>query len=139
LNGEVNLEQAPPANKRERLQWEKELLGLYITSHPLEKFAEKLKEKTFPIADIGHYVARRVRVGGVISRTKKILTKNGNPMLFATIEDRTDKIEVVVFPNSFRKHSQSLQEENVVLICGKVDMKDGTPKLICEEVEELDK
>lgn len=138
FNSNIRLEQAPPATKKERLQWEKELLGLYVSSHPLEKFTNKLKEKAFPIAEIGHYVTRRVRVGGIISRTKKILTKNGNPMLFATVEDRTDKIEVVVFPNSLRRHSEHLREEKVVLISGKVDMRDGTPKIICEEVEELE-
>ncbi len=138
FNSDIRLKEAPPATKKERLQWEKELLGLYVSSHPLEKFANKLKEKAFPIAEIGHYVTRRVRVGGIISRTKKILTKNGNPMLFATVEDRTDKIEVVVFPNSLRRHSKHLHEEKVVLISGKVDMRDGTPKIICEEVEELE-
>ncbi len=138
VNG-IRLEDVPPATKKERLKWEKELLGLYLTSHPLEKFANKLKKNAFPIAEIGHYVARRVRIGGIVSQTKKILTKNGNPMLFATIEDRTDKIEVVVFPRSFRNHSECFQEENIVFVSGKVDMKDGTPKLICEEAEEMEK
>ncbi len=137
FNSDIRLKDAPSATKKERLQWEKDLLGLYVSSHPLEKFANRLKEKAFPIAEIGHYVTRRVRVGGIISRTKKILTKNGNPMLFATVEDRTDKIEVVVFPNSLRRHSEQLREEKIVLISGKVDMRDGTPKIICEEVEEL--
>jgi len=134
---EIKLEKVPPADKQEKLKWEKELLGVYVSAHPLEKFKDFIKSKAFPIADVSYYVKRRVRIGGIISQTKKILTKNGDPMLFATIEDWTDKIEVVVFPRIFQENLGEFEENSIVLVSGKVDNKDGRTKIICESVQKV--
>jgi len=137
---EMRLEKTAPASKKERLNWEKELLGLYITSHPLEDFAEILKQKTLPIAKIVRNLLgteKRVRIGGVISKIKRIITRNGKPMLFVTLEDQTDKVEVIAFPRVVEQNPTSFQENKVVFISGQVSTKDGVPKIICEQIEEI--
>jgi len=140
FNHEIYLKETQPASKREKLNWEKELLGLYITSHPLEDLAQLFRKKAFPIAKIVKDffgVGKRVRVGGVISRIKRIITKNGKPMLFVTLEDQTDKVEVVAFPRVVERKSSLFQENKIVLVSGPVDTRDGVCKVICEDIEEI--
>lgn len=122
----------------EKLKWEKELLGLYITSHPLKNFEKVLEGKTLPITKISQTLAGQlVKIGGVISSIKKIITKTGRPMLFVGLEDQHDKIEIVVFPSIIERNPGLFQENKIVLISGRVDMRDGTPKIICNEIEEI--
>jgi len=128
-----------PVTKSEKLKWEKELLGLYVSSHPLEDFKNVLDKKTIKISKINHNLAqKRIRVGGIISSIKKILTRNGQPMIFMGLEDLEGKIEVVVFPGILAKNNVNVFQENkIVFVLGKVDLKDNVPKIICEEIEEI--
>ncbi len=80
---------------------------------------------------------QRVRVGGIISKIKKIITKNGKTMLFVSLEDLTDKVEVVVFPSILEKNPTPLQENKIVFVSGRVDFRDATPKLLAERIEEI--
>lgn len=129
---------AKPATKLEKLKWEKELLGLYISSHPFEDYKKSLEKKIIDISRIDSgLVNRRVKIGGVISSIKKIITRNGRPMLFMSLEDLSDKIEVVVFPGIIERNRTVIEENKIVLILGKVDIKDNIPKLICEDIEEI--
>lgn len=135
---EPRLEEAEPVEKIDKLRWEKELLGLFVTSHPLEEFREILEKKTLQIRAIsGEFLHRKVRIGGVISKMKKIVTKTGKPMLFMNIEDLSGKIEVVVFPKILERDPAVYEENKIVLCEGKVDVKDGVPKLIADRVREL--
>ncbi len=132
------LKDGPPVPNKQKLDWEKELLGLYISSHPLENVKNYLQKKALPINQLkDQFPRQKIKIGGVISSIKKILTKNGQPMLFVKIEDLTDKAEVVVFPAILEKNLEALQENKIVLITGKVDFRDNSPKLICEEIEEI--
>jgi len=134
----INLASANPASKAEKLSWEKELLGLYVSSHPLEDFKKVLEKKSFAISKIGSaLIGRQVKIGGIISKIKKIITKTGRPMLFLNLEDLTDKIEVVVFPGAIERNPAALQENKVVLVSGRIDMRDGVPKLIADDIEEI--
>jgi DNA polymerase-3 subunit alpha len=138
LNSNLTLKETPPATKRERLDWEKELLGLYVTSHPLEDYRKVLEKKAIQISKLTPSLNhRRIRIGGIISRVKKIITKNGKPMLFVSLEDLSSKIEVVVFPGVMEKNPAVFRENKVVLIHGKLDNRDDVPKLICDSVEEI--
>jgi len=129
---------AKPATSIEKLKWEKELLGLYVTSHPVERFKKFLEKKVLPLSQISQDLAGRVvKIGGVISSIKKVLTKNGKPMLFTKIEDREAKIEVIVFPGTIERYSEIFQQDKVVIIKGRVDTRDGIPKVICEEALEI--
>ncbi len=132
------LKDGPPIPDKQKLDWEKELLGLYISSHPLENVKSYLAKKALPINQLkDQFPRQKIRIGGIISSIKKILTKNGQPMLFVKIEDLTDKAEVVVFPTIFEKFGSAFQENKIVLITGKVDFRDNSPKIICEEIEEI--
>ncbi|MFH1713962.1 MAG: OB-fold nucleic acid binding domain-containing protein, partial [Patescibacteria group bacterium] len=141
FNSEIVLDQAPPAEKSEKLNWEKELLGLFVTSHPLESYRKVLEKHTTRIAELdlslnyNHY--GQISIGGLVSNVKKIITKNGKPMLFAKIEDLTDKIEVVVFPKVMEKNPDAFAENKIVFVRGKLDNRDGVKKIICDYVEEI--
>ena len=132
------LAKADMAKSAEKLKWEKELLGLYITSHPLEQYKAVLEKNTTPISDLLIGGARRsVRVGGIIASLKRIITKTGKPMIFAKLEDMTGKIEVVVFPSIIERDPTLFQENKIVFISGRTDMRDNVPKVVCEDIEEL--
>ena len=132
------LKDSPDTPDKEKLLWEKELLGLYISSHPLENVKSYLQKKALPINQLkDQFPRQKIKIGGIVSSIKKILTKQGQPMLFVKVEDLTDKAEVVVFPTIFEKFGDSFQENKIVLVTGRVDFRDNSPKLICEEIEEI--
>jgi len=138
FNHQIVLKPTPPATKREKLQWEKELLGVFVTSHPLEGLKEIIMKKALPITKIAQeFFGRRVRTLGVISGVKRIITRNGKPMLFVTLEDQTDKMEMVAFPKIVERYPTLFQENKIVFVSGHVDIKDGVPKIICEDIEEI--
>jgi len=137
-----SLQESKPATSQEKLLWEKELLGLYISSHPLENYKDILKTKTLPIKDIRNFTAgvatgRRIKIGGIISSIKKILTKKGKPMMFVKLEDLTDKIEIVVFPGIIEQNPIAFQENKIVFVTGRIDNNSQSPKIICEGIEEI--
>ncbi len=137
-NNGISLSPFPRASKKEKLKWEKELLGLYISSHPLEDFKKIFEEKVLPLFKISQDITGKiVKIGGIISVIKKITTKSGKPMLFVKLEDRTDKIELVVFPSVIEQNPDIFQENKIVMVKGRVDNRDGTPKIICQEIEEI--
>ena len=138
FDNEFHLVPAKSATEKERLTWEKELLGLFISSHPLNSFKKVLEKKALSIAHIANpKPGSSVRIGGIISGIKKIITRSGKPMLFVALEDLTDKIEVVVFPTIIERNPSIFQENKVVMVSGRMDNRDGVPKLICEEIEEI--
>ncbi len=135
---ELKLEDVPPAPKNEMLKWEKDLLGLFVSSHPLEEYEKIIKQKTTPLSQAKKGISgQKVRVGGIISGIKKIITRTGRPMMFINFEDTNDKIEIVAFSDIVEKHSDILKENTIALIVGKVDHRDNAPKIICETIEEV--
>jgi len=140
-NTSFKLKDAQGATDKEKLVWEKELLGLYVSSHPLRSIRNILESRTFPIIKLiatpQIMERKRFRIGGIISSAKKILTKTGKPMLFMGLEDLTDKIEVVVFPSLIENYPNLFQENKIVLIGGRFDNRNGERKFIAEEVEEI--
>ena len=127
-----------PSSELEKLKWEKELLGLYVSGHPLKNYRKIMAEKCLPIADVSQGLAGRVvKIGGVVSGIKKIITKKGQPMLFVNLEDEASRIELVVFPSILENYPAIFQENKIVFVSGKVDMRDNIPKIICNTVEEI--
>ncbi len=135
----LKLREAEAATKRERLTWEKELLGLYVTEHPLQEYAEKLKAtRLTPLKDLETSLNNQmVSVGGMVNSIKKIITKSGEPMLFVKIEDLTSRTEVLVFPKVLARNPGLWQEEKVLKIRGRLSDKDGEPKILCEDAVEI--
>ncbi len=138
LTNNFAMTDVPASQETERLKWEKELLGLYVSGHPVEKYKKIMERKCLPIAQVSQdLIGKLVKIGGVISSVKKIITKTGRPMLFVNLEDDTNRIEVVVFPSTMENYPTSFQENKVVFIKGKVDNRDNVPKIICNTVEEI--
>lgn len=127
-----------PAKPWEKLIWEKELLGLFVSDHPLSSYQSQLKlENVVPIKNITVSTIGSVKIGGMITKTQKIVTKTGRPMIFSWLEDLTSKIEVIVFPNVLEKNPEAWKENTVVVARGKVNDRDGSLKFLCDEVRML--
>ncbi len=138
FNEHIKLIPVKPATNFEKLNWEKELLGLYVSSHPLEDFRDILRKKTVSLNKIkSAFSDQKVLVGGIISNIKKIITKTGKPMLFVKLEDLSDRTEVIVFPGIIERNPTALQENKIVFISGRVNHRDNTPKIIAENIEEI--
>ncbi len=138
FDNQIKLLSSDPATNIEKLTWEKELLGLYVSSHPLNDFQDILAQKTTSLAKIkSAYSDQRVLVGGIISSIKKIITKTGKPMLFLKLEDLSDKAEVVVFPSILERNLPTFQENKIVFISGRIDHRNNEPKIIADNAEEI--
>ncbi len=138
FNNNIYLAASEAATEKEKLTWEKELLGLFISSHPLNNYKNELERRATAISKISNSISRgKVKIGGIISGIKKIITRSGKPMLFVNIEDLNDKIEVVVFPGIIERNPSIFQENKIVMVSGRMDSRNGVPKLICEEIEEI--
>jgi DNA polymerase-3 subunit alpha len=114
-----------PADMHEQLLWERELLGLYLSQHPLEMFETFLAEQTLPLNTIKpEHDGKAVNIGGVISDVREITTKNGQKMAFVKLEDQFGEIEVILFPSSYQQTVGLWERDKVVMIRGKVNAKD---------------
>lgn len=134
----IALKKHPPRPLREVLQWEKEHLGLYVSSHPMESYRSKLPRGGLEIGALSHDKnGAFVTIAGLIGEAKKIVTKRGDPMLFVPVEDMTGRAEVLVFPKILA-HTENVWQEGVIaLIKGTVSDKDGSPKILCEEATKI--
>lgn len=135
----LRLREAAPASKKERLTWEKELLGLYVTEHPLQEYAEKLRQnQALPLGNLTSDLRNQlVLIGGLVSSIQKITTKTGEPMLFVKMEDLTAQTEVLVFPKVLAKNPAVWQTDKVLMVRGRLSERDGAPKILCEEAIEI--
>ncbi len=135
------LPQVAELSSQELLAFEKEMLGFYLTAHPLEKTMAQFthKDHMTPIADISEEtVSQRVQVIGLITQVKKIITRASNAeMAFARIEDLTGSIEVVIFPKTYARTSQLWVRDGVVLVSGKIDQKEDRLMILADEVRVL--
>lgn len=143
----AKLELQPPTEQhdlREQLLWERELLGLYLSQHPLEMFASYLAEQTTPINTLKpEHEGRNVTIGGAITDVREIMTKTGKKMAFVKLEDLTGELEIILFPNSMQETAGIWQRDAVVLIHGKVNAKDrdgnlgSEAKVIVDDAREI--
>ncbi len=135
----LRLAPANPASPTEKLAWEKELLGLFVSGHPLKNYQTQLglEQGLTAIKDISPQKSSIVKIGGIVTKVQKIVTKTGKPMLFSWLEDLTSKIEVVVFPGVLEKNPAAWQENSVLVIKGKINERDGSSKILCDEVKLL--
>lgn len=133
-----------PIDEREQLQWERDLLGLYLSQHPLEAFETYLGEHTVPLNSLetGHD-GKMVTVGGIVTNVREITTKNGRRMAFIKLEDQFGELEIILFPGNYEQHAAMLQQDKVVLIKGKINSRDkdgnstGEVKVLVEDAREV--
>ena len=132
----LTLRDAEVAGKEAKLVWEKELLGVYVSGHPLDKFKEQLANKP----SISHIKTsgrndQEIISAGIIEQFKIIITKKNQRMAFLTLADFTGRIEAVVFPELFKTHSEELAEEKCIAYKSKISIRNGEKTLILDEIK----
>ncbi|MDW8069840.1 MAG: DNA polymerase III subunit alpha [Anaerolineae bacterium] len=133
------LPEVEEVSRREILDWERELVGVYVSEHPMQPVMNRLRDAvTCFLGEIDEsLVGHKVTVVGMVSRVRQIYAKNNKTMAFAELEDAQGSIEVVVFSKLYEQTRALWQEGKVVLVRGTVDNRDGQGlKLICEAVDE---
>jgi DNA polymerase-3 subunit alpha len=127
----LTLNDAPPAEQNEKLIWEKELLGLYVSEHPFNFFRKYLNNYAISLASLkAHRGDDRIISAGVISTIKKILTRKGESMLFVKIEDSISTVELLIFPRLLKESLAIWQAGNTVIIEGTISEKDQDLKIL---------
>ncbi|MDP2693053.1 MAG: DNA polymerase III subunit alpha [bacterium] len=140
LDDKVILKDASQATLDQKLIWEKNLLGLYVSSHPFNYYKEVLGDVVVDLSKIEEYARdKMVVVGGIIESVKKKITKKGSVMMFATIQDLTGSMELLVFPKTYELTQSSWVEGNILCVVGKTPREKGDNKLFVEKVYVLDK
>ncbi len=119
---------------------ERELLGFYVTSHPLSRYAKDLKKYANAASDTIPEMRdqQEVTIGGVVGALKEITTKKGDRMAFVTLQDLRGSTEVIVFPEAYQKHLKLLAQDSVIFISGKISARDETPKILADEIVAMD-
>ncbi|MFA5184587.1 MAG: DNA polymerase III subunit alpha [Patescibacteria group bacterium] len=133
------LSPSAPAEQNEKLNWEKELLGLYVSEHPYNAFRPYLLNYALPLAELrGHKGDDRIITAGIISTIKKIITRSGESMLFVKIEDASMAVEVLVFPRLLKDTVALWREGQAIIIDGKISEKDSDIKILINRAAALD-
>ena len=135
---EIVLPQATSLDPREQLEWERELMGLYVSSHPMSPYNDFLKKKVTRYSSqlAGMKDKTPVTVGGMVMRVRRHQTKTGKDMGFVTIEDMQGPIDLVIFPNAWKQYSQLLQVDKILIVEGKVDGEGNDPKVLVDKISE---
>jgi DNA polymerase III alpha subunit len=130
---------------KERLTWERELLGLYISAHPLDNYDAYFQEQTVPLAEMTQDIdGKKLTIGGLVSSVRTIITKSGTKMAFVKLEDKTSEAEVIIFPNLYEQVGAKLVQDAVIRASGKVSARDrdgnlsSDVKLIADEIQPVD-
>lgn len=142
----ISLIDAPAKHTdKERLTWERELLGLYISAHPLDNYDDYFNEQTVPMSELSSDIdGKAVTIGGLISSVRSIVTKSGSKMAFVKIEDKASEAEIIVFPKLYEVVGGQLLQDAVLRVSGKVNARDRDGnlstdmKLIADEVQIID-
>lgn len=130
------LNKVPPATPMQRLTWEKQFMGLYVSGHPLQGLTKYLKKKVNLINLLTRkHVGKPVTVAGLLTQVKKITTKNGAPMAYLTLEDPTGRLEVTVFSKTFLQYRGLFNEDSVVVLNGRLELRRGMLQLMCQTVQ----
>ena len=129
----------PPSlsyDQRAQLEWERELLGLYVSDHPLTPYLPILKKKithfSGQLGEAGH--KDKVIVAGMVTRFRRHQTKEGKPMGFATLEDIQGNIELILFPKTWDKYGKLIEMDRVLTAEGRVDAEGGEPKILVDKL-----
>jgi DNA polymerase-3 subunit alpha len=128
---------------KEHLMWERDLMGLYLSYHPLQEFELFLSDHSVPIRDIDEkFDGQKVTLGGSISDIREITTRNGEKMAFVKINDLAGEIELVLFPKTYKQYIEIWQRDRIVLVGGRISggrgqRDSGELKLLVDEAREL--
>jgi len=127
------------APRRELLGWEKELLGIYLSEHPLQALAPRTKDVvTADIAELREAGDELVTIACVVTNARKHITKNKQLMMFAQVEDLTGSVEITVFPRTYEATAALWNTDEILLVLARVEERDEEPKLLCEHAVRFD-
>ena len=126
----------------EKLAHEAELMGIYISGHPLDRYKNLMEEMaSMPIANVQDFIGqdqkRSMSLAGQFTAKKNILTKKGDKMCFATLEDLSGKIECIIFPKTFAEYEMMLAGDDPVLVEGTVNLSESPRKILAEKIYKL--
>lgn len=117
--------ETPPFPERSQLTWERELLGIYLSRHPLVEFEAVLQKRATSIVTLDEkWDGRTVTIGGSVADKREITTKNGQKMAFIRFADTSSDIELILFPGTYQKNMQLWEQDQILLVKGKVTAKD---------------
>lgn len=134
----LSLKSVPIASKIQSLNWEKEFLGMYVSGHPLRGLKKYVKRKAYLLGDFTKKLLDKpVKVIGIISSVKKMITKAGAYMVTFAIEDCTGKINCVMFSRAYAHYGDFLIDDKVVALTGKFDNRRGQCQILCDSVKVL--
>jgi DNA polymerase-3 subunit alpha len=125
--------------KRQLLAFEKEMLGVYVSDHPLSEYKELIDgHSDIEIAQISPEMDKaQLTIGGIVARVEKKYNKAGKPWAAFALEDFSGSIEVLVFSNKYEKHSELLETDAILLVKGRLDLRDNSRKVLADEVRLL--
>ncbi|MEX0930687.1 MAG: DNA polymerase III subunit alpha [Candidatus Paceibacterota bacterium] len=132
------LADTPPASTEQKLQWEKDLLGVYVSGHPLDAVIAELKKR--PTIDIIKQDGRNgipLVTAGMVETTRELLTKKGDRMAFIQLANHTDSIEMTAFPEIYQQNRTILQPGSCIAIKGKLNIRNDEPTILIERVKLL--
>lgn len=123
--------------RNDLLSWEKELLGLYISKHPLAYLVEALRDRVkHNTSQIGEDLAKqKVTLGGMITEMRRITTKKGDTMCMARLEDMHGAVGVTVFPRAYEQNPELWTENTVLILSGEVQMRNDEATILCDKAE----
>ena len=134
----VRLPQATPWTEAQQLGFEKEALGLYLSGHPIDRFAEQLH--TAGVKRIEELVSGQssIPIAGIISGHRSLKTRKGDPMAVITLEDRGGSLEGVVFPEAYRKYGSLIQPDTLVVARGRLERDEEAARLVVSEIQSFE-
>jgi len=137
LEEEIRLPKLTSLDPREKLEWERELLGLYLSDNPLNAYLPALRSMVTHFSGQLKEAEHRsqVVVGGMASTYRTTMTKKGQEMAFAVLEDIQGTVELVIFPKAWQKSKELIRNNEVVLVRGKVDTDKDSPKVLVDSLE----
>lgn len=143
FNLKLNTDEGVPT-PGQMLAWERELLGIYLSHHPLAEFKDFLAKKATPISSLNQDLeGKTVNIGGTITDSREIVTKNGQKMAFVKLADMSGEVELIIFPKLYAKSSEMLGRDSVIITSGKLSSKDKNGmtaseiKILVDKIEPL--
>jgi DNA polymerase-3 subunit alpha len=134
----LTLKPCPPADQKTRLMWERELLGIYVSDHPISHYLPFMPEGRQPVVSLSEQPdGTPVKIGGIVMTVRKILTKTNQNMGFVAVEDDTGLLEAIIFPRLWAEKEKIIQPGNALVIEGKISRKDARGDQGGEEIKVL--
>lgn len=135
----VRYAEVMPFNENEKLTFEKEVIGFYLSAHPIETYAGVLNSYgRIKSIDLEKYVHKTVFIAGMIEKVKTIETKKGDPMAFITISDEYGDIEAVVFPEPYRLYLKILKEGELVFCLAKIERRNEERSVVIQKMKRME-